>query len=151
MAGKKGNSGENSGGELIPQEHGGALLAGGVPGNKGGPGRPPSAIRGELRAILEDSLDTLKRFSQAQVQISLIGVCDDCGHESDAGKLPVTIKGSDVTKAIDIAAKYGLGKPPKYDEELIKELHAVVDELAPELSTEIAQRWVQILASRATA
>lgn len=29
----------------IPQKHGGALLAGGVPGNKGGTGRPPNWLR----------------------------------------------------------------------------------------------------------
>ena len=31
--------------ELIPQAHGGALLPGGVPGNKGGAGRPPNWLR----------------------------------------------------------------------------------------------------------
>ena len=30
---------------LRTQHHGGAILAGGQPGNRGGPGRPPSAIR----------------------------------------------------------------------------------------------------------
>lgn len=34
----------------IPQPHGGALNAGGTPGNKGGTGRPPSEVR---RAFLE--------------------------------------------------------------------------------------------------
>lgn len=29
----------------VPQPHGGALLAGGVPGHKGGGGRPPSVVR----------------------------------------------------------------------------------------------------------
>ena len=40
--------------ELVPQEHGGALLAGGIPGNKGG--RPPGKFKdflAELRASPE--------------------------------------------------------------------------------------------------
>ncbi len=39
--------------KLIPQEHGGALLAGGQPGNKGG-GRLPSEIKDTLREIVDD-------------------------------------------------------------------------------------------------
>ncbi len=39
--------------ELIVQPHGGALLAGGKPGNKGG-GRLPSEIKGTLREIVDD-------------------------------------------------------------------------------------------------
>ncbi len=38
---------------LIPQKHGGALLAGGQKGNKGG-GRLPSEIKGTLREIVDD-------------------------------------------------------------------------------------------------
>jgi hypothetical protein len=37
---------------LIPQPHGGALLPGGKPGNRGGPGRPPDAHRERLRELL---------------------------------------------------------------------------------------------------
>ena len=39
---------------LVPQPHGGALLAGGVPGNKGGSGRPPAAFRVKMRDLLAD-------------------------------------------------------------------------------------------------
>jgi hypothetical protein len=42
---------------LIPQEHGGALLAGGVPGNKGGTGRPPNVLRSKSRAVYEKFLE----------------------------------------------------------------------------------------------
>ncbi len=38
---------------LTPQAHGGALLSGGKPGNKGG-GRTPNEIRGTLRQIIDD-------------------------------------------------------------------------------------------------
>jgi len=39
---------------LVPQPHGGALSTGGMPGNRGGPGRPPSQLRrdDEARHIL---------------------------------------------------------------------------------------------------
>lgn len=38
----------------IPQPHGGALNSGGTPGNKGGPGRPPSVLKAFTRELLED-------------------------------------------------------------------------------------------------
>ena len=40
--------------ELVPQPHGGALLTGGVPGHKGGPGRPPLRLVEKLKSIRED-------------------------------------------------------------------------------------------------
>lgn len=53
---------------MIPQAHGGALLAGGMPGNKGGPGRPPNsetefwegcaddpAVQERIREVLKDT------------------------------------------------------------------------------------------------
>jgi hypothetical protein len=38
--------------EKVPQPHGGALNAGGTPGNKGG--RPPSAFKESIRALIND-------------------------------------------------------------------------------------------------
>ena len=38
--------------ELIPQKHGGALLAGGKRGNRGG-GRTPDELRGTIRQIID--------------------------------------------------------------------------------------------------
>ena len=54
----KGDEGDNtvSAGRtpaLVPQDHGGALLAGGQLGNKGG-GKTPDEIRGTLRQILDE-------------------------------------------------------------------------------------------------
>jgi hypothetical protein len=40
--------------ELVPQPHGGALLSGGLVGNKGGTGRPPLAFKALCKDILED-------------------------------------------------------------------------------------------------
>ena len=39
---------------LIPQPHGGALKAGGTPGNKGGTGRPPDVFRRKLQVLADD-------------------------------------------------------------------------------------------------
>lgn len=46
-------TGENSGPQKIPQPHGGALLSGGVPGNRGGSGggRPPDEFKARMREL----------------------------------------------------------------------------------------------------
>lgn len=54
--------------ELVPQPHGGALLSGGVPGNKGGTGRPPSTIRRRLRGSFEDRIPTLEKIADGEVK-----------------------------------------------------------------------------------
>ena len=69
---------------VVPQKHGGALLTGGVPGNKGGTGRPPNELRGSMREILEKGLPHLEEFATG---------------ENDA-------KPAYQLKAIDIAARY---------------------------------------------
>lgn len=38
----------------VPQPHGGALNAGGTPGNKGGTGRPPNEFKDFLAKLLDD-------------------------------------------------------------------------------------------------
>jgi hypothetical protein len=45
--------------KLVPQPHGGALLSGGVPGNRGGTGRPPSAVREIAREAYADRIPRL--------------------------------------------------------------------------------------------
>lgn len=49
----KKKSGPKSGPTLVAQKHGGALLTGGMPGNKGGTGRPPNALRELARQEME--------------------------------------------------------------------------------------------------
>lgn len=44
---------------LVPQPHGGALLAGGLPGNRGGPGRPKEELRARMRAMLDGAHDAM--------------------------------------------------------------------------------------------
>ena len=45
--------------ELVPQPHGGALRTGGTPGNAGGHGRPPNAMRAVMRGNLEEVIPKL--------------------------------------------------------------------------------------------
>src|SRR5205823_2592654 len=44
---------------LIQQPHGGSLLRGGLPGNKGGPGRPKEALREKMRQALDAAIDAI--------------------------------------------------------------------------------------------
>lgn len=89
--------------ELIPQEHGGALYAGGVPGNRGG-GRPPSAVRRLARAEFEKRIPILAEIADSRAE-----------------------RTRDRIRAIDVLGRYGLGQARGLDEE---EFEAVVIELA---------------------
>lgn len=74
------------GGELVPQPHGGAIRHGSTEGNTPGTGRPPSAIREQLRGSFSDRIKILE------------AIADD-----------PEVSPSDRVKAIDMLAKYGLG------------------------------------------
>jgi hypothetical protein len=85
--------------ELIPQPHGGALRAGGTPGNRGG--RPPSRIRKRLASIVDEKgVDYIRRVLDGKVK--------------DA-------KVSDVIMAFDKAAKYGIGVEKELSQENVRE------------------------------
>ncbi len=71
---------------LVPQIHGGALYAAGVPGHVGGTGRPPSALRERLRGSFEERVRVLEE------------IADD-----------VSADPQDRVRALDMMAKYGLG------------------------------------------
>jgi hypothetical protein len=71
---------------LVPQRHGGALYSGGVPGHRGGSGRPASALRERLRGSFEERVVVLEE------------IADD--HTADP---------QDRIRAIDTLAKYGIG------------------------------------------
>jgi hypothetical protein len=81
------NHGEKHGptvGELIPQDHGGALRYGGT--NKGGTGRPASAIRAACRNAFEESIPAIEAIA----------------NDPEAST-------ADRLKAMDMLGKYGLG------------------------------------------
>ena len=47
---------------MVPRHGRGALLTGGKPGNRGGPGRPPSAIRKRCQDSFEERIPILEGF-----------------------------------------------------------------------------------------
>lgn len=49
---------------LVPQKNGGALYAGGVPGNKGGTGRPPNELRRLAREGVAKALPNIQRLAE---------------------------------------------------------------------------------------
>jgi len=97
-------SGAISGLELVPQKHGGALLKGGVPGHRGGTGRPPSEIRERLRGSLSDRVSVLEEIADRPREANV--TCPECG--SEVAVNPPANDG-DRIRAIDTLAKYGLG------------------------------------------
>lgn len=52
----------------VPQEHGGALLAGGVPGHTGGTGRPLSTVKAALREAGEKRIPLLEKIADDEKQ-----------------------------------------------------------------------------------
>lgn len=72
--------------EFIPGRNGGRLLLGGKPGNKGGPGRPPSTIRAVAREEFADLIPELVKIARSK-----------------------TSSKADKCRAIDLLGKYGLG------------------------------------------
>ena len=112
--------------KLIPQPKGGALLAGGVPGNVGGTGRPPSEIRKRLRGDFDRRRKILREIA-------------------DDGKLSP----ADRLKAIDLMAKYGLGAIRELTtehvrERLVKQIAIIRQELPPEVAEPLLTRLGEV-------
>ena len=79
------NSEKNSDLKLVVPKHGrGALLTGGKPGNRGGPGRPPSAIRKKCQDSFEERVPILESIA-----------------DNDEARDP------DRIKAVEVLGKYG--------------------------------------------
>lgn len=117
---RTGQNGTKPGLQLIPQPHGGALLNGGLPGNIGGTGRPPSEIRKKLADILEEfGPDVVRDILTGKLKYNFVGTCSKCGEESEG---PTTIseileqfKGSVPTpdvrlRAVEAANKIAYGE-----------------------------------------
>jgi hypothetical protein len=73
---------------LVEQPHGGALLSGGVPGNKGGTGRPPDEFKARMRELV----------TRAEVEQELETVLGTRDHPQWLG-------------ALKYATEHGYGKP----------------------------------------
>jgi hypothetical protein len=89
--------------KLIPQEHGGALLAGGKPGNKGG-GRTPNELRALMREPLAKLLPIITEIAEAK-DIQEV----TCPHCDGKHEVETFLKAGDKLKAVDLLARYGIG------------------------------------------
>lgn len=134
--------------ELIPQPHGGALLSWPKPNHPPGPGRPPSALRAELRTILEGGLDILRDIIAGKVTLRLQRKCEKCGHVPDDKAIPIPVQTAvqDALRAIDLAGKYGIGVVKGVSDNVVREkLQQTIDIIGRELPAEEAERILGLL------
>lgn len=113
---------------LIRQQHGGALLAGGLVGNAGGPGAPPSALRARLRGSFAERVHVLEK------------IADD---ESAAAR--------DRIRAVTALASFGLGAATEVNVDRVRERLAwtvdlvkarLPEQQAAELLMEMRRIWI---------
>lgn len=143
---------------VVPQQHGGALQVGN-PGNVGGPGRPPSAIRELCRGAFAERVPVLTAIADGEpVQngdVPLLRVlehahCPKCGDHLQPNSLPdallVSVRGKvsaspgERTKAIDTLGKYGLDARTQLSVDDVKErLRATVALLRAEFAPDVIE------------
>lgn len=109
---------------LIPQPEGkGALLSGGVHGNAGGPGRPPSAVRAVLREAYEDRIPFLRALADGK-PITLRTATsskNSKGERSVTSKKRVFTPGvNDRLAAMEQLARYGIGTTKEVSVDAVK-------------------------------
>lgn len=142
----------------IPQANGGALYAGGVPGNRGGHGQPPSRVKAALRMDFEERRGVLRDIADGIVRVRLVptSTCPECAHtweeapmsEADVKRQLPTV--ADRVYALRTMAQFSdLGDTGLPDDGLLQELgQAVVDVVGPAPWLEIERRWVDVLSRR---
>lgn len=124
-----------------PRHGRGELLTGGQPGNAGGTGRPPSAIREHLRGSFSERVGVIEQIADGhpiqRARIPLIAVlpyivCPNCGESGVEPKEPaaallvefdalVSASPKDRLAALDLQAKYGLGALKEVSVENVRE------------------------------
>lgn len=108
---------------LVPQAHGGAVYSGGVPRHRGGPGRPPSALRERLRGSFEDRVTVLEEIAD-----------DEAADPQDR------------IRAVDTLAKYGIGTLREISVERVRDrLRDMLQVLREELPSEQAAHIINRL------
>lgn len=113
------NSGAKSAAR-VAQPHGGALLTGGVPGNRGG-GRQPAILRELLRDATYERVDLLRQVADGKIKEASV---------------------TDRLRAMEILAKYGLGTLKEVSVENVRErvantLDVIREHCSPEQATSI--------------
>lgn len=125
-------------GELVPQQHGGALRNGGP--NRGGPGRPASALRDRLRGSFDERVAIIEEIAdghptvRTQIRLDAVlpyVVCAACGGDViardrkalDQIEIDAVTSASprDRLTALDLAAKYGLGSLKEISVDSVRE------------------------------
>jgi len=108
---------------LVPQPNGSKLLAGGLPGNRGGPGAPPSAIREQLRGSFAERIKVLEEIA-------------------DNDKY----KPRDRAQAIEILARYGLGTLTEVSVDTVREkVRLTLEAIRVHCDAELASRLIVAL------
>lgn len=113
------------------------LLRTGNPGNAGGAGRPASAIREHLRGSFADRIKTLEQIADGEALVKMKG-----GDGVEVEML-TSAEVSDRLKALDMMAKFGLGKDVSLDDvkaKLKETLDVIDEECAPETAARIRER-----------
>lgn len=104
----------------VPKHGAGMVYSGGVPGNKGGTGRPPSEIRKLFRSDLMETREILVRHMAATEK------CEECGRNG--------IRDTDLIRLADFYAKYGIGTAKSgVDPDLVSDLARAVEEELPDI------------------
>ena len=149
---------------LIPQPNGSALLSGGVPGHRGGTGRPPDRIRRQLQELgIENGLPFLKRVLEGVVEVRFVGVCQHCKRVSeidraDRGRwLEYATEQAKASvdqrlKAVEQTFRYGVGTKEsveinlREDPRVLALLQHIKTVLYTELASDVADRVVAEIA-----
>ena len=158
--------------DLVPQRHGGALLRGGKPGNRGG-GRPRSLVRDDLlQAGHEGAIATVhdmlagKLVGRTRVSLFQIAsklTCSGCGKRgqfegtADMGRLDISVETSatprDRLRAAELLLRYGLGEAQGIDADAVREalaatLSVLRNRLSPErfslIADELKPLWTRL-------
>ena len=92
--------------EKVPQPHGGAILHGGMPGNRGG-GRTPSQVKELASAKLPRHVETLDGIAGGISYVTMREKCPKCGYEDPKTDLafPQTVKAREQVRAVEALAK----------------------------------------------
>jgi hypothetical protein len=128
---------------LVPQPHGGALLTGGKPGNKGG-GRPADKVRAKLVKLARGKgYRFLSSLLDGEVDVRFFGTCAKCKERQELPDDPDTLDkildeiGDRVAASVDQrlrgleqAHRYGLGTKDELDIESHPEVQKLVSNLA---------------------
>lgn len=129
---------ESSVAQTMPGLNGGTLQVGN-PGNAGGTGRPPSAIREALRGSFDRRIAILEQIADGD---AVVKVKDAFGKETGT---TVSASPADRLKAIDTLARYGLGTTKELTVEHVRgrleQTHRVLlEELAPDVFERVSRR-----------